>query len=217
MKLRHALFNLDSKYKKKAQYKDDESDLDDEWITEHEESLKAKEIEKVEKKFAKENEKLEEDGKKLHPDSILQERIEEVEAEFEQLAKERRTGKADAKNRSADKIEEAIDKLTDKIKSFKLQMVDRDAGKEVALGTRCARAFCVSYAVYTEYILRSKINYLDPRQALRGVFVPFLIPSRRITAAWCQIHDVPIEKIFSKTLITKCKLRYSLSSPTLSH
>ena len=148
MKLRHALFNLDFKYKKKAQYKDDESDLDDEWITEHEELLKAMEIEKAEKKFAKENEKLEEDGKKLHADSVLQQRIEEVEAEFEQLAKERRTGKADAKNRSADKIEEAIDKLTDKIKSFKLQMVDRDAGKEVALGTRCACAFCVFYDVH---------------------------------------------------------------------
>ena len=26
----------------------------------------------------------------------------------------------------------------------------------------------------------------------------------RITAAWCKKHDVPIEKIFSKTLLTKC-------------
>ena len=27
---------------------------------------------------------------------------------------------------------------------------------------------------------------------------------RRITAAWCKKHDVPIEKLFSKTLLTKC-------------
>lgn len=29
----------------------------------------------------------------------------------------------------------------------------------------------------------------------------------RITAAWCQTHDVPIEKIFSKALVKKCKYR----------
>ena len=28
--------------------------------------------------------------------------------------------------------------------------------------------------------------------------------SLRITAAWCKKYDVPIEKIFSKTLLTKC-------------
>ena len=28
--------------------------------------------------------------------------------------------------------------------------------------------------------------------------------TRRITAAWCKKHDVPIEKLFSKTLLTKC-------------
>lgn len=33
----------------------------------------------------------------------------------------------------------------------------------------------------------SKINYLDPR----------------ITVAWCKVHDVPIEKIFNKSLLAK--------------
>lgn len=32
--------------------------------------------------------------------------------------------------------------------------------------------------------------------------------SRRITAAWCKKHDVPIEKLFSKTLLTKCTFNY---------
>lgn len=42
--------------------------------------------------------------------------------------------------------------------------------------------------------------------------------SCRITAAWCQIHDVPIEKIFSKTLITKCtSLFLVLPSASCSH
>ncbi|GAY54822.1 hypothetical protein CUMW_159690 [Citrus unshiu] len=33
----------------------------------------------------------------------------------------------------------------------------------------------------------SKINYLDPR----------------ITVAWCKRHEVPIEKIFNKSLLAK--------------
>lgn len=145
MKLRHALFKIDPKYKKKPLYKDDESDLDDDWIAEYEDSLKAKEIEKAEKKFVKENEKLEEDGQKPQKDSVLKERITEIEAEFKQMAKERGTGKAETKHRSAEKIEEAIEKITEKIKVFKLQMVDRDAGKEVALGTRYAhcKSLCI--------------------------------------------------------------------------
>ncbi|KAE9411449.1 hypothetical protein BT96DRAFT_968891 [Gymnopus androsaceus JB14] len=169
MKLRHGLFGMDSKYKKVEKYQDDESDIDDDWIAEYEEQLKAREIEKAEKKFAKENEKLAEDDIKPQADSILQDRIKNIEDEFKRLAKERgKTTAAVKGNKTAEKLMEGIDKLTDRIKSFKLQMVDRDEGKEVALGT-------------------SKINYLDPR----------------ITASWCKIHEVPIEKLFSKTLQVK--------------
>ncbi|KAH8108004.1 hypothetical protein BXZ70DRAFT_884531 [Cristinia sonorae] len=169
MKLRHALFAIDVKYKKKKKYAEDESDLDDDGIAEHEEQWKAREIEKVEKKFQKENEKLAEEGQKPQAESILKERKKEVETEFKRLVKERGTSKATMKReRPTEKIEEAIDKLDEKIKTFKLQMEDREAGKEVALST-------------------SKINYLDPR----------------ITVAWCKKNDVPIEKLFSKTLLTK--------------
>ncbi|KAI0047749.1 hypothetical protein FA95DRAFT_1492111 [Auriscalpium vulgare] len=169
MKLRHALFAVDPKAKKKKNLADDESDLDDDVIASHEDALKARELERAEKKFQKENEKLEEDGKAPQTDDVLQGRLRDVEADFARLKKERGTGKAELKrDKPAEKLEEAIDKLDDKIKAFKLQMADREAGKEVALGT-------------------SKINYLDPR----------------ITAAWCKKHSVPIEKIFSKTLINK--------------
>jgi len=169
MKLCHVLFGIDKKFKKKNKYADSEADLDAEWIATHEEQIKAKEIEKAEKKFAKDNEKLVEEGKSPQAKSVLQGKIEDIEADFEKLEEERGTGKATLKKeRTTEKIEEAIEKLEEKIKAFNLQMDDRDAGKAVALGT-------------------SKINYLDPR----------------ITAAWCKIHDVPIEKIFSKTLLTK--------------
>ena len=145
MKLRHALFALDNSYKRNKQYVDDESDLDDDGIVEHEDLLKTKEIERVQKKFAKENEKLVEDGKEQHGNDVLEDRLAAVEEEFARLKKERGTKKAVLKKeRSVEKSEEAIQKLDEKIKTFKLQMDDREAGKEVALGT-------------------SKINYLDPR------------------------------------------------------
>lgn len=139
MKLRHALFAADMKFKKKKKYAEDESDLDEDVIADHEDQLKAKELEKVEKKFQKDNEKLVEDGKEALSDDVLKQRLKEVDAEFKRLKKERGTGKAQLKKeRPTDKIEEAIDKLDEKIKTFKLQMEDREAGKEVALGTRFA-------------------------------------------------------------------------------
>jgi len=145
MKLRHALFAADSKYKKQKKYSEDESDLDEDAVAEHEELCKAREIERAEKKFAKENEKLAEEGKATQGKEVLRSRLRAVEDEFARLEKERGTGKATLKrDKAPEKLVEAIDKLEDKIKTFKLQMVDREAGKEVALGT-------------------SKINYLDPR------------------------------------------------------
>jgi DNA topoisomerase I len=138
MKLRHALFTISPKFKKNKLYAEDESDLDDEGIAEHEEQWRQREIEKAEKKFQKENEKLVEQKEKAQPDSVLKERIKEIEDEFKRLKKERSTGKAELKReRPTEKIEEQIAKLDEKIKTFKLQMEDREAGKEVALGTRC--------------------------------------------------------------------------------
>lgn len=137
MKLRHILFGIDKKYKKNKMYAEDESDIDEEAVVEIEEKMKEKEKEKVEKKFAKENEKLIADDKKPQDDSVLQERLEEIDAEFERLEKERGTGKASLKReKPAEKVEEAINKLDERINTAKLQMVDREAGKEIALGTR---------------------------------------------------------------------------------
>ena len=42
----------------------------------------------------------------------------------------------------------------------------------------------------------SKINYMDPR----------------ITVAWCKRHEVPIEKIFSRTL--RNRFNWAMSAPT---
>lgn len=146
MKLRHVLFGIDKKYKKNKKYSGDESGIDEEAVVEVEEKMKEKEKEKAEKKFAKDNEKLVADDKKPQDDSVLQERLDEIDTEFERLEKERGTGKASLKReKPAEKIEEAIDKLDERISTAKLQMVDREAGKEIALGTRSVHSslhFC---------------------------------------------------------------------------
>ncbi|KAF8756920.1 DNA Topoisomerase I (eukaryota) [Rhizoctonia solani] len=150
MKLRHQLFTLDKKLKKKHPELDElESDLDDEFIERWEDAKREEDIAKARKKFEKDNEK----------------RVEK----YDRLKEERGTEQAAGpKGRTPEKVLDAITKLDEKIKMFKFKMQDKEEGKEVALGT-------------------SKINYLDPR----------------ITAAWCKKHDVPIEKIFAKTLLNK--------------
>jgi len=170
MKLRHSLFTLDKKLKKKHPELDElESDLDDEFIERWEDAKREEEIQKARKKFEKDNEKRVEKGEKEEKESVLEDKIADINAEYDRLAEERGTGEAVVpKGRTAEKILESIAKLDDKIKMFKFKMQDKEEGKEVALGT-------------------SKINYLDPR----------------ITAAWCKKHDVPIEKLFAKTLLNK--------------
>jgi DNA topoisomerase-1 len=224
MKLRHVLFGIDPAFKKKKKYSGDESDLDDEWIEEHEEQLKAKEIEKAEKKFAKENEKLVEEGKTAQEKAVLRERIANIEAEFKRLAKERGTGKASLKrDRPTEKIEEGIDKLTDKVKAFKLQIDDRDAGKEVALGTRQVRHGWQILVILTIPAVRSITWILGKISSDFSRNIPSHVYFYRITAAWCKTHEVPIEKIFSKTLLTKCEclitpyLAKPLNFPIKSH
>lgn len=96
-----------------------------------------KEIEKAEKKFARDNEKLAEDQQKPQDKSVLEDRLAVIEDDFDRLAKERGTKKATLKReKTTEKIEEMLDKLTERVKAHKLQMIDRDETKEIALGTR---------------------------------------------------------------------------------
>ena len=137
MKLRHALFAVSSKHKKKKEFAEDESDLDDDWIASHENSVRDKEVEKAQKKFEKDNEKLVAEGEQAKPESVLEERLQEIRQEHARLESERGTGLAELKKpRPVEKLEEGIRKLEEKVKNFKLQMMDREEGKEVSLGTR---------------------------------------------------------------------------------
>jgi len=151
MKLRHALFTIEPKLKKKhPDLVELESDIEDGWIAEYEESQRKLAIEKAQKAFEKAAAKAEEeDGtkkKKNKDQDELTVKIEAINEEYDALKKER--GKDKHELRRGKKTSEAvlaqIEKQDAKIKAFKVQMNVREDNKTVSLGT-------------------SKINYLDPR------------------------------------------------------
>ncbi|KAG8911243.1 DNA topoisomerase 1 [Tulasnella sp. 417] len=172
MKLRKVLFTMDPKMKKKRpELTEMESDLDDDFIEYWEEELKKKDIEKATKKFEKNNEARAEKGEKPEPQKKLNEAIQKVEEEYEELKAERKSKDVNIGSfKDPEKVLANIEKIDERIQTFKINMEVKDKGKDVALGT-------------------SKINYLDPR----------------ITASWCKQYNIPIEKLFSKTLIVKCR------------
>ncbi|KAI8065550.1 hypothetical protein BC940DRAFT_304395 [Gongronella butleri] len=170
MKLRKQLFALDATMKKKRpDLMEDESDLDDEWIAQHEEDLIEKEKERVKTRFNKMNEKRKADGEKEAPASDLKEKLKEVDEQAKQLKKERKSGKVEPKaGATVEKLLDKIAKQDERLNAIKIQATDKEENKEISLGT-------------------SKMNYIDPR----------------IIVAWCRKHDVPMEKVYSKTLVDK--------------
>jgi len=138
MKLRQVLFTLDPKLKKKRKDLTElESDIDDEFVEYWEEELKKKDIEKVTKKFEKDNEKAEAEGGKPAPASELTKSIKEIEKEYKELAKERDGENISIKgNKDADKVLAAIEKQDERIQNFKTNIQTKEKGKDVALGTR---------------------------------------------------------------------------------
>ncbi|KAG0047343.1 DNA topoisomerase 1 [Gryganskiella cystojenkinii] len=172
MKLRHTILTLEPKLKKKRpELLEDESDLEDDWIVEHEAQLMAKEKEKATLKWEKENERLKENKEKPQSASQLKEMLKEVDARAKELAKERKSKNVPGtRGATVERCDAQLLKLDERIAATRTAMVDKDENKQTALGT-------------------SKINYIDPR----------------ISAAWCEKYDVPLEKIFTKTLRDKFK------------
>ncbi|KAI9489240.1 hypothetical protein BDB00DRAFT_844483 [Zychaea mexicana] len=169
MKLRHMLFALEPSYKKKSEYNEPESDMDDEWIAKHETELMAKEREKAKTKFEKQNEKLKAEGEKELPASHLKESLKAVNELEARLAKERKKGVAEPKGKmTAERCITGIEKMDQRIAAMKIQATDKEENKEIALST-------------------SKMNYIDPR----------------ISVAWSKKYDVPVQKVFNKTLLEK--------------
>lgn len=133
------ILDVDPKQKKKkgAEWFELDEDLDEAWIIEHQGFLVKQEREKIEKKFAKENEKLVADGQKEMKAKELTERLEVADDLEKKFKKENRSKKVEAegKGASVEKFEANIKKLDDRIATMRLQAEDREGNKEVALGT----------------------------------------------------------------------------------
>ncbi|KAG0028442.1 DNA topoisomerase 1 [Podila clonocystis] len=171
-KTKLCILHLEPKLKKKRpELLEPESDMEDEWIDEHEAQLIEKEKEKAQQKFEKENLKRAENKESKLPASELKEWLKEVDEHAKRLKKERKSGVVEgSKGATVEKCDAKLLALDDKIAATRTAMIDKEENKQTALGT-------------------SKINYIDPR----------------ISAAWCQKYDVPLEKIFTKTLRDKFK------------
>ncbi|PRT53702.1 DNA topoisomerase 1 [Wickerhamiella sorbophila] len=133
-----------------------------------------REQEKVEKKFARDNEKIKADREagedvKLLTKDDLKERLKVVTNLKEELQKELDTGEFEIKSsQTCEKLEAQVAKLDDRILSTRLSLKDKQDNSTVALST-------------------SKINYIDPR----------------LSVMFSKKFEVPLEKLFTKTLREK--------------
>jgi DNA topoisomerase-1 len=92
MKLRLQLFTLDPKAKKRhSELAEDESDLDEDFMERHEADLLEKALESAQKKFDKDNIKLEDQQEAKLPKSELDDKLKAIKAEFKELRKERKS------------------------------------------------------------------------------------------------------------------------------
>jgi len=91
MKLRYTLFTIDPDNKKKhKQYKDMESDLEDDWMEKHEEELVEKEKVKIRKKWEKDNEKRKADGEKPLSEKELNDMLKAADEFGKEISTERK-------------------------------------------------------------------------------------------------------------------------------
>ncbi len=142
------ILDVDPKQKKKkgAEWFELDSDLDREWIVEHQAFLVQEQRTKIEKKFQKDNEKLVAEGQKEMKAKELTERLEVADELEKKFKKENKSKKVEpeGKGPSVEKYESAIKKLDERISTMRLQAEDREGNKEVALGT----SKIVSFVVY---------------------------------------------------------------------
>ncbi len=129
----------DQKFMKRngADFFELDDELDEEWIHEHQNYLVEETRQKIEKKFAKENEKLRAEGEKEMKHKELEERLEVADDLAKKFKKENKTGKVEAEGKgpTIEKLESNLEKLDQRVKTMLLQAEDKESNKEVALGT----------------------------------------------------------------------------------
>lgn len=138
-RLKQMMIDVDPKIKKRngAEYFDLDEDLNQEWIKEHQEYLVEEQRQKIDKKFAKENEKLAAEGQPELKKKELQERLAVAEELADKFKKENKSGKVEAEGKgpTIEKLEANVTKIEQRIDNMRFQAEDKEANKEVALGT----------------------------------------------------------------------------------
>lgn len=175
------------KKKKGAKFFEMDEDIDMEWIKEHQAFLLEEQRQKIQKKFDKDNEKLAAEGEKEMKAKELENRLEVVKDMEKKFNKENKTGKVEAEGKgpTVDKLENAIQKLEQRIETMELQAQDKEDNKEVALGTSKIVSFPCPGLL--NKLSNTVQNYIDPR----------------LTVVFSKKFNVPIEKFFSKSLREK--------------
>lgn len=118
----------------RREYTEDESDIDDDWISQHEINLVVLEREKIRKKFEKENKKREEENEKPLKESELTDRLKAADELEKTLKSEKKKGWKETKM-TEQKLVAAIEKMDERIQVAKTNALDKDEGKEISLGT----------------------------------------------------------------------------------
>ena len=145
MRIRKQMVELDPKLRKnKPELLEYESDIDDDWILQHQKDLVERQREAIRKKFDRENEKREKDDLGPLGAEELKNRLEAANEMANEFAKENKSGKIEpTSNQTLEKCEKALEKLDERIYTLRSQREMKDLNKETALGT-------------------SKLNYIDP-------------------------------------------------------
>lgn len=180
IKLKRIMLQLDKTAKKKnLEYFEEIQDLTKEKELEIVTRWSERELEKINKKFAKDKEKLLYEKKGMKADEYKlklaeikedhKKRLDKAKEVIKQYKAEAKKQKYEEKSTySAEKLKAQVDKLDERIKNTSLQLKDKEENSTVSLGT-------------------SKMNYIDPR----------------LTVMFAKKYDVPIEKLFTKTLRDK--------------
>ena len=140
-RVKQMMLELEPKLKKKdkrgARFYELDEDLDQEWIKEHQTYLVEEQRQKIEKKFAKDNEKRKAEGEKEMKHKELEERLEVADELAQKFKRENKSGKVAAEGRgpTVEKLEQQLDKLDQRISNMSFQAEDKENNKEVALGT----------------------------------------------------------------------------------
>ncbi|KAJ1959967.1 DNA topoisomerase 1 [Dipsacomyces acuminosporus] len=131
--------------KKHPEIAEDEPGVTSRWIKSHLLATCDLDREKAQKKFERENQKLQEAGEPLVPESKLEEQYAEIERRRESIMDGTYEPELPiGKNATTDKVLEKIEKLTARIGNIEVDKIEKDENKTTALST-------------------SKINYIDPR------------------------------------------------------